>query len=137
MTMTAAEMSQLMSNYDGGSEVRYRHDRQTRFVFTEGVLAVIEKAQANWLLDLLAYEFSPVIKKSFLKDGTMLVQVKLSVADDQKSSRVSMVVAGNTQVLLTDNIGFTTFPQGDWYFYIYPYQEGNTFFCQMILLDEY
>lgn len=137
MMMTAAEMSQLMSNFDGGSEVRYRHDRQTRFVFSEGVMAVVEKARANWLLDLLAFEFVPVIKKSFLKEGTTMVQVKLSVAADQRSARVSIFVVGTTRALRTDTIGFTTFPQGDWYFYIYPCQEGNTFYCEMILLDEY
>ena len=66
-----------------------------------------------------------------------MVQVKLSVAADQRRARVSILVAGTNQVLRTDTIGSTTFPQGDWYFYIYPCQEGNIFYCEMILLDEY
>jgi len=137
MTMTAAEMSQLMSNFDGGSPDRFSHDWQPRFVFTEGVMAVVQQGRASWFLDLLAFEFAPVIKRSFLKDGTTMVQVKLSVAADQRSARVSILVAGTNQVLRTDTIGSTTFPQGDWYFYIYPCQEGSIFYCEMILLDEY
>jgi len=137
MTMTAAEMSQLMSNFDGGSPDRFSHDRQPRFVFTEGVMAVVEKARASWLLDLLAFDFAPFIKKSFLKNGTTMVQVKLSVAADQRSARVSILVAGTTQVLRTETFGVTTFPPGDWYFYIYPFEEDNAFCCEMILLNEY
>lgn len=137
MTMTTAEMSQLMRNFDGGSPVRYSHDRQPRFVFTEGVMAVVEKARASWFLDLLAFEFAPVIKQSFVKKGTTMVQVKLSVAADQRSARVSILVAGTTQVLRTDTIGVTTFPPGEWYFYIYPFEENDAFCCEMILLDEY
>lgn len=135
--ISASALTALMKQFDGMSMVRYRHDLKSTFIFTEGVRALVLAAGAHWLLNLLAFDFFPAIKKAFFEDQTSMMQVKLKVDAQQRKAKLLLKAVWNGRVLKTDEIGATNFPPGDWYFYIYPVLENNVFFCDMILLNEY
>jgi hypothetical protein len=135
--ISASALTELMKRFDGGSMLRYRHDLKSAFIFTEGVRAVVIAAGADWLLNLLAFDYFPVIKKAFYEDEVRMMQVKLKVDAEQRNAKLVLKLVGNARVLKKEEIGTTSFPPGDWYFYIYPVLENNVFFCDMILLYEY
>jgi hypothetical protein len=135
--MTSTELKSLISTFDGLNPMRYRHDLQDYFIFTEGVFAVITEAKATWLLNLLAYDVFLAVKRAAETDGFYLMQFSMKVDTSQKNAEAKLAFAGSDKLLMKFSIGSTSFPPGQWSFYIYPCLEGEKFYCEAILPSEY
>jgi hypothetical protein len=100
-----------------GSEVLYRHPL-VGIQYTEGVRYVAQKAEAYWLIEMIAFwqEVSAV------KDDPMLQEIqfwKLTVQEDHSATLICERDSGD--VAVTQQIPFTDFPLA--HFQVY-YQGG-------------
>jgi len=86
-----------------GSEQFYRHPLFRRFVYTEGVQFLAERAAAYWLLDNI---FGHQTLKSL---GPQPFQVWIIRVKDDKSAEIT-VEDGNDNQLHSFHLDFTTFP---------------------------
>lgn len=114
--MEAQDLTNLMNAWSGGSDGRTRHWANKRFIYTEGVQDVAEKAGAHWLLDILATEVAPICLGRWDLDREHMHFVEIKVADSQ--AVLSLVRDTGETPLWQREIAFTTFPDGDWMLYL-------------------
>ena len=86
-----------------GSETFYRHPLFRKFVFTEGVQYLAEKAGAHWLLEFI---FSNQIDKKIKAEEFQVWKIK--VKDD--NSAMIRVEDGNDNLVKRFKLEFTDFP---------------------------
>lgn len=111
---TPTELQDVMDHYSGGSDTRYRHWANPRFLYSEGVKAMADTAGAHWLLDIVATEVVPVVMNGDYSIYFLQVVVnnnnkaELYLGDDVPAEHLFWV----------RDIDFTDFPEGRWTFYI-------------------
>lgn len=111
--MNEADLRAVMRSFQGGSEGRFTHPFNPRFIYTEGVRAVAQRAGAYWLLDIVATEvFERVDKnnqhailKLYVNGSTGLLE--LSFSDEEKQPWQKFIPG-------------TDFPEGTWVFEVAP-----------------
>jgi hypothetical protein len=115
--MDAIKLQNIISGYSGGSDGRYRHAFNPRFIYTEGVSAVAEAAGAFWLLDIVATEVAPISLK--LRETARETHTFLHVDVEKDAARLYLD-DGNEggKVLWERLVEFTDFPAGKWTFYL-------------------
>lgn len=124
MSTTPEALRECMDQFYGGSDGRVRHPFNRRFIYTEGVKAVAELAGAYWFLDIVATEIAPIALKRWADLGDSMLFVTIFVKDSK-----AMIQADNgngtrgedgegREVYFQRDIEFTTFPEGDWTFYM-------------------
>lgn len=86
-----------------GSETFYRHSLYRKFVYTEGVQFLAEKAGAYWLID---YVFSNQLDKKIKAEEFQVWKIKVN--DD--NSAVIRVEDGNDNMVKRFKLEFTDFP---------------------------
>jgi ABC-type dipeptide/oligopeptide/nickel transport system permease subunit len=118
MSCTAQRLNEVMAEYMGGSERRYRHQFNPRFIYTEGAQAVAEAAGAYWLLDLIGLEISPIYAAAWLKGEASIGIVTLEVFGDKASAKVTLSLEDDAPVAFERDLTYTDFPQGKWNFYL-------------------
>jgi hypothetical protein len=120
MAYDAQDLRRLMQEFSGGSDQRYRHTFNRRFIYTEGVQAVAEAAGAYWLLDKVALELAPLYAKAWLEGNASIGIVKFTVPKDGTEQRpvVILSLADDAPPAYELALDFTTFPEGDWVFFL-------------------
>lgn len=123
MAYDAQDLRRLMQEFSGGSDQRYRHTFNRSFIYTGGVQAVAEAAGAYWLLDKVALELAPLYAKAWLegKAGIGIVKFTVPAAESQdKQLRpvVTLSLADDAPAAYEQALDFTTFPEGDWAFFL-------------------
>ena len=101
---TALEVQDVFSNAIG-TENWYKHWTK-RGYFTDGVMEVAMSAEAHWLIDAI---FSYARKEEF--------QLWLLRVNEGKAF-LNMQEDSDTEVLVTQYIEYTDFPEGTWKFYL-------------------
>ena len=86
-----------------GSDIVYRNPLFGKFVYTEGVKYLAEKAEAHWLID---YVFSNQLDKKIKAEEFQIW--KITVKDDK--SAVIRVEDGNDNLVKQFKLEFTDFP---------------------------
>ena len=59
----AAQLFQARAHAMGGSEIFYHHSMLKSFNYTQGVKVTKDMAQADWLVDLIAFKVVPHLRK--------------------------------------------------------------------------
>ena len=121
MKCTAEELKRAMDEFSGGSDERYRHAFNRKFIYTAGVQKVAELVGAYWLLDTLALKISPIFAKAWLSNLVGIGIVKLQVFTVAEHAADSKLPAARLSLSLTDegpkayveDITFTDFPEGE------------------------
>lgn len=108
MTITSQELQVLLSNHYGTSN-HFRHSF-TKMLYTDGVKAFAENAEAYWFLDIISTE---VLQKQSVEE---FINVVLKVSE--KLSAVITADDGNGNVFWTKRVPYTDCPEGDWKFYL-------------------
>lgn len=116
--MTKNELTTVMDNFYGGSDGRYRHMFNRRFIYTEGVKAVFEAAGAYWLGDIVATEVAPICLQRWESQESHMHFLRVRVAADKPVGDVWLEEDSDQPVLWQRHLDFTTFPEGDWTFYL-------------------
>jgi len=106
--ISATELKHQLDQYMGTDQYYY-NPLYPSMKYTDGVLALAELAEANWLLDLIGIEYFPqqcnrVIDYNF-------VVLSLIVKEGQASLKVT---DGNFNPYEHRAIGPTDFPEGTW-----------------------
>lgn len=127
MTCNAQTLQETISRYAGGSDTRYRHTFNRRFIYSAGVQAVAELAGAYWLVDMIALQMAPVYAKAWLagKAGLGIVKVKVPPKGSEEQATVSLSLQDDEPAAITEKLSFTTFPEGEWTFYLGTDDQGN------------
>lgn len=73
MTATAAEIQEILDYPRNGANEFYRHWFMRRFIHSDGVNELAEKAGCFWLIDLIATECAPLFLK--LEEPSALIKV--------------------------------------------------------------
>lgn len=125
MSTDAYNLRRVMDEYLGGSETRYRHTFNRRFLYSEGMQAVAQAAGAYWLLDKVAFELAPLYAKAWLEGNTTIGIVKFTVPTEESKTRqprlypvLTLSLANGEPPAYEQALDFTTFPEGDWVFYL-------------------
>lgn len=101
--MNSLELQNYMGNFYG-TEHWYRYMGFSKFLYTDGVKAFAENAEAYWFIDEC---FGLVAKLP-----NDLYSIKLTVKDE----KATIVVKGEKEVA-RKNIPHTDCPEGEWLFY--------------------
>ena len=109
--MNAHELQTQLAQFHG-TQFWTRHPFNRRFLYTDGVKHVAEKARAYWLLDILATEIAGKV----IHVRECFGVVKLAVKDRKAALTVKDDEPG--RALYRRDIAFTDFPAGDWTFYL-------------------
>lgn len=111
---TSDKLKAVMDQFYGGSDGRYRHWANRRFIYTEGIKAMAEEAGAFWLLDIVATEVAPLCLKRWqdLDDPTSFL--KFQVKADQIV--IALIRDTGELPLWSRSLNFTDFPEGEWTF---------------------
>lgn len=109
--LTASQLDSELRQYTG-TEQWYRHGLNKQMLYTDGVEFFAENAGehgAYWLLDIVATEYWPLLKKEpFL---TIFVTVQNNAAKIE-------VTNGNERILKTRELEYTDLQEGVWKFYL-------------------
>lgn len=107
-------LSALMHQYYGGSDGRTRHWANRRFIYTEGVKAVAEKAGCYWLLDIIATEVAPKCLQLWRDHEIGSFMFQMTVKDNRAKLRCNW--SDNKPDIWSRDIDYTDFPEGEWAF---------------------
>jgi hypothetical protein len=144
MTCTANDLKRTMDEFTGGSDNRYRHQFNGRFIYTEGVKQVAGLAGAYWLLDTLALKIAPLYAKAWLADEVGIGIVKLVVFTDEQqaadstlpNARLTLLLHDDVPEAYSEDIVFTTFPDGEWTFYLGTDQVAENSYVTTVYLPQ-
>lgn len=142
MACSAPDLNRVMAQYSGGSENRYRHPFNRRFIFSEGVHAVAQSVGAFWLVDLVALKLAPLYAKAWLAGETGLGTVKLEVyprgRESGPAATVRLSLADDTPDAYAEDVATTDFPEGVWTFILGTDQIAeDSYVTNMYLLSEH
>jgi hypothetical protein len=115
MSATPQELQAVMDQYLGGSDGRYRHPFNKRFIYTEGVKAMAESAGAYWLLDIVATEAAPLVMRDWEARSNPTGMLTIAVASNN-TAVLSLSSADDEPAAWTRTIEYTDFPKGTWTF---------------------
>lgn len=113
MATTPDKLKSVMDQFFGGSDGRFRHPFNRRFIYTEGVKAMAEEAGAYWLLDIVATEVARLVISHYDATGNPRAMLTIKVADDEADIEMSF---SDDAVDWKRHIDFTDFPEGTWTF---------------------
>jgi hypothetical protein len=144
MTCTAQELNLAMAEFSGGSDERFRHAFNRKFIYTAGVQEVAELAGAYWLIDTLALKIAPIYAKAWLANQVGIGVVKLKVFSDAEHAAESHLPAARLSFTLTDDgpnayaedITFTTFPEGEWVLFLGTDEIGPNSYVTTVYLPQ-
>jgi hypothetical protein len=109
--LTAGQLDFHLAHFSG-TENWYRHWLVKGMLYTDGVKFFAEhggQEGAYWLLDVVATEFYPLLRKE------RFLQIILSVKDRKATIKVD---DGNDHILSEKPIEFSDMQEGDWRFYL-------------------
>ena len=111
----------VLSQYQGGSEGRYRHRLNRRFIYSDGVKAMAEAAQAYWLVDLMALAVAPVYARAWKKGevgtGIVTLAVQPKSGGSGQDGVLTLMLADNKPAAFTQSVRGVDYPLGEWSFY--------------------
>lgn len=112
---TKEDLQAVMNQFYGGSDGRYSHWAQRRFIFTEGIKAVADHAGAYWLLDIVATEVAPLLihrwETGHLHSHFLRIKVECS-----KAAAITLERDIDDPPPWRRDLQFTDFPEGEWVF---------------------
>lgn len=110
----AQALKDLISQFSGGSDGRYRHWANKRFIYTAGVKAVAEALGAYWLLDIVATEVAPLCLQQWEEAELGMSMLEVNVA--KSSADLALTFRDDAPPAWSRHIEFTDFPEGKWTF---------------------
>jgi hypothetical protein len=108
--MNGSQLKEQLLQFTG-TEQWYRHSITPKLLYTDGVRFVATNAGhgAYWLLDKIGTEILPLqIKEPFIVVRLNVTGSKAKLSADD----------GNDNVIYTEDILYTDFPEGEWKFYL-------------------
>lgn len=122
MAITADDLKQVMQLYLGGSDQRYRHQFNRKFIYTEGVHDVAKHTGAFWLLDIVALKMAPLYASAWLREEASIGIVKFEVhapgTKEGVAATVTLSLQDGEPAAFSENIAYTDFPEGSWMFFM-------------------
>jgi hypothetical protein len=109
----AGALQRVMAQFVGGSDGRFRHPFNRRFIFSEGMKAVADTAGAYWLLDIVATEVAPILCRAWDDGGCTSWSFHIQVL--QGRTALLEVKLGEERIWHRA-IEYTDFPVGQWEF---------------------
>lgn len=104
-SLTHAELTQFTGDLE-----RYRHPLNRRVIYTPGVQHLAERAEAYWLIDLIASYFGSEIMKQAIADDDRLASLQFWRLDVQEGRAVASCRADSDQdPAITQVIPYTDF----------------------------
>lgn len=161
MACTAKDLERSMNGFIGGSDGRTRHALNRKFIYTDGVKTMAERAEAYWLLDMVALQMAPIYAKAWMAGNAGIGIVTLEVfersmpepaqpltvgavlADKEDTTLKAAALAtlsleDEAPLAFSEEIGFTDFPAGKWTFYLGTDEVGpDEYVTTMCLPQEY
>lgn len=117
---TPQDMHNLMTQFCGGSDQRFRHWANGGFIYTLGLQQVAEMAGAYWLLDIIATECAPILHRMWQAGNEHMLVFMMRVHENRTAEmqldRDGEWQSADTPILWQREIEFTDFPAGDWQF---------------------
>lgn len=114
--MNTQDLNNLMDGFSGGSDGRTRHWAVRRFIYSEGMKAVADKAGCHWLLDIVATEVAPICMNAWESKEEHMHFLRMTVAND--AADIWLERDDGEPRLWERHIGYTDFPEGEWTFYL-------------------
>ena len=120
MACDAHDLRNVMNEYSGGSDQRYRHAFNRRFIYSAGVRAVAEAAQCYWLIDMVALQMAPAYAVAWKRDEVSIGIIKVHVPPNESKdpATVSLSLQDDAPPAICQELDFTDFPEGEWTFYL-------------------
>jgi len=120
MACDAHDLRKVMNDYSGGSDERYRHTFNRRFIYSAGVRAVAEAAECYWLIDMVALQMAPTYAAAWKRDEVSIGIIKVNVPPDESDdpATVSLSLQDDAPPAIRQELDFTDFPPGEWTFYL-------------------
>jgi hypothetical protein len=131
----------LMNEFSGGSENRYRHAFNPRFIYTEGVREAAKLAGAFWLLDIMALKMAPLYHAAWMKGNASVGIVTLEVYSPENrplgaEAKVVLSLEDDAPNAYEELIPCTDFPEGNWNFYFGTDQVGPEDYVTTVCLPQ-
>jgi hypothetical protein len=114
MSTTPDALRAVMGSYLGGSDRKFRHPFNRRFIYTEGMKAAADEAGAYWLLDIVATEVAPVCFKQWDAAGQPGSMFVVRVKDT--AATLELTFSDDAPPAWQRKIDYTDFPEGTWTF---------------------
>ncbi len=115
--MEVQTLESVFSSFSGGSDGRTLHWANRKFVTTEGVDKVAERAGAHWFVDIVATEFAPKFRTEWIHRRATVGVLKLKVADGG-TAVVELTTEDEKPPLFVKQLSYTDFPSGEWVFFM-------------------
>jgi hypothetical protein len=97
-----------------GMNTAFQHGMFRGFFYSDGARDLAEAAGAYWLLDIIATEAAPVLRRLLdSPDGVGTSYLEMTVADDDKAL-IALTVADDAPPAWSKTIDYTDFPHGQW-----------------------
>lgn len=129
MSATTQEIRAIFDESRNGANEFYRHPLARRFIYTDGVKEVAEKAGAYWLLDIIGTEFVPAYLKA-TDPGMGIIEMFVT----NGKAKIILTTDDDAPPVHTRKIEYTDFPDGKWVFYLAS-DDGQS--CTLILPSEH
>jgi hypothetical protein len=136
MSCDAQTLKQTIQSFSGGSDERYRHQFNPRMIYTEGMKAVAETAEAHWLVLDIAILAAPKFAKAWMDGEAGIGVVCLTVAEDD-TARMTLSLSDDKEPELLQDIPFTDFPNGEWKFFLGTDQDADGYLTTLYLPSEH
>jgi hypothetical protein len=111
--LTPSDLQQLKAQFSGGSERRFRHWANRRFIYSEGMKAVADAAGAYWMLDIIATEVAPMLCRKWDSEGWNSWGFSIHVTPERASM---LEVKLGEERIWHRAIEYTDFAAGQWEF---------------------
>jgi len=110
----AAAVREVLDEPRNGMNETYRHALFRGFFYSDGARELATVAGAYWLLDIVASEVAPVMRRLINSpDGVGTSYLEMTVTDDAKAV-LALTIADDAPPAWSKTIPFTDFPQGRW-----------------------
>lgn len=138
MACNAHDLRQVMNEYSGGSDQRYGHPFNRKFIFTEGVRAVARAAECFWLIDMVALQLAPVYAAAWKREEVSIGIVKVHVPEKGAGGRasVSLSLQDDAPPAVHQELDYTDFPAGEWAFYLGTDYAGEDLYLTTMYLPQ-
>lgn len=115
--MNTQDLKNLMDNFTGGSDERFRSWCNPKCIWSQGVHSVANEAGAHWLLDIIATEVAPLcLQRWDSGEGDSTTFFRMLVAKGKADLWLEADL--DEPRLWQRKVSYTDFPDGDWTFYL-------------------
>lgn len=110
----AAAVHGVLDQSRNGMNEAFRHNMFRRFFYSDGARELAKIAGAYWLLDIIATEVAPVMRRLLdSPQGIGTTYLEMTVTPDDKAV-LSLTTSDTGPAAWSKTIDYTDFPHGHW-----------------------